>query len=229
MTNDFSDFSDLSLAENADPRCPVVLVLDSSGSMAEVLPGETESALSALNSGLDTLVSQLNKDPLARRRVELSVVSYGSEVTPATPFSTVDKIILPTLVASGTTATGRAIEVALDALDARKKEYKAAGIEYYRPWVLILTDGLPTDDITNAVKRVKEAEAAKKLVFFSIGVGGADMNNLKSFSEAREPLKIQGVKFDELFVWLSASQSAVSASTPGDSVTLPSPAGWAEI
>jgi len=229
MTTDFSDFSDITLAENADPRCPVVLVLDSSSSMNEVLPGESESALNALNSGLDTLVSELNKDPLARRRVEISVVSYGSNVTPATPFTTVDKLVLPTLVPSGTTSMGAAVNVALDALEARKKEYKAAGIEYYRPWVLLITDGLPTDDTSEAVARVKEAESAKRLSFFAVGVEGADMERLGEFSDVRAPLKLKGVKFDELFVWLSASQSAVSASTPGDKVSLPSPAGWAEI
>lgn len=224
-----NDFSDLSLAENADPRCPVVLVLDSSGSMGEILPGETESALQALNTGLDTLVTELNKDPLARRRVELSVVTYGSDVTPATPFATVDKIVLPTLVASGATSTGKAVETALDALDARKKEYKAAGIEYYRPFVILISDGLPTDDMTTAVKRVQEYEEAKKLVFFAVGVEGADIDRLSQFSPARGAMKLKGVKFVEFFTWLSASQSAVSASTPGDKVSLPAPTGWTEI
>lgn len=227
---DFTDFSDaIDLASNPDPRCPVVIVLDSSSSMDQILPGQTETSLSALNSGLDTLVSELNKDPLAKRRVEISFVTYGTEVTPATPFATVENLILPALVPSGVTSTGRAVEVALDAIEARKREYKANGVEYYRPWVMILTDGLATDDLTNAAERLKTAEASKKLSVFAVGVEGSEMNQLTKLSPAREPLMLKGVKFAELFTWLSASQSAVSASQPGDKVGLPSPSGWAEI
>ena len=87
MSEDFSDIAGaIDLAENPDPRAPVVLVLDASSSMAQTIPGETQTALDALNAGLDVLISELRRDPLARRRVELSVVSFGTEVTPATPF-----------------------------------------------------------------------------------------------------------------------------------------------
>jgi uncharacterized protein YegL len=227
---DFSDFSGaIDLAENPDPRAPTLLLLDSSSSMNEVLPGQTETSLSALNSGLDVLVSELNKDPLAKRRAEISFVTYGSDVTPATAFTTVDNLVIPSLVPSGTTSTGRAIEVGLDALEARKREYKANGIEYYRPMVFLITDGLATDDLSTAIERIASAEAAKKISMFAIGVEGADLEQLSKLTPGRAPVKLQGVKFAELFTWLSASQSAVSASQPGEGVPLPSPVGWAEL
>lgn len=225
---DFNDFSDIEFGENADPRCPVVLVLDASSSMAEPRPGETLTPLEHLNNGLDTLVTELNQDPLARRRVELSVVAFGTEVMPATDFATVDKITLPILEPAGITSMGRAVEVALDAIQERKKAYKANGIQYYRPQVFLITDGLPTDDVSNAKKRIADAEASKSLAFFAIGVDGADMNVLNDLAP-RGALMLKGLKFDALFQWLSASQSAVSASQPGDTVGLPSPAGWAEL
>lgn len=227
--NDLVDFNnDYELADNPDPRCAVVLVLDASSSMTEIRDGQTQTPLDALNAGLDVLVSELNKDKLAKRRVEISIVTYGTEVTPATPFSTVDNIVLPNLEPSGITSMGAAVNVALDAVEDRKREYKATGTEYYKPWILLITDGLPTDDTATAEARVKQAELEKKLSFFSVGVEGADFERLSRFSN-REPLKLDGVKFNELFVWLSASQSAVSASNPGDGVSLPSPAGWANI
>ena len=225
----FSNFDEFEFSDNPDPRCPVVLILDVSSSMAEPMPGQDKTPLQALNDGLDVLVSELNKDPLAKRRVELSIVTYGTDVTPATKFATVDNVVLPTLVPSGTTSTGQAVEVALDAVEDRKKEYKANGISYFRPMLMILTDGLETSDSTTAVERLKEAEQNKKVSMYAVGVEGADMESLAKFSPARPPVKLQGLKFDELFVWLSASQAAVSASNPGDSVPLPSPAGWAEF
>jgi len=54
------------------------------------------------------------------------------------------------------------------------------------------------------------------------------MEILKQIS-VREPLKLEGLKFRELFVWLSNSMKAVSQSIPGDAVKIESPQGWAEI
>lgn len=226
--DDFGDFDDIELSSNPDPRCPVVLVLDCSDSMTQQMPGENETAMEALNGGLDVLVSELNRDPLAKRRVELSVVTFGTHVNPATPFATVKNLVLPELDKIGITSMGGAVNEALDAIEERKQKYKDSGISYFKPWVLLITDGLPTDSIDEAANRVREAESRGSLSFFGVGVEGADMDTLNRFSE-KGGLKLSGLKFDELFEWLSASQSAVSASTPGDRVPLPAPSGWMEV
>jgi uncharacterized protein YegL len=226
----FDDFGDIDLKSNPDPRCPLVLILDSSDSMSQPIPGQSRTALDHLNSGLDILISELNKDPLARRRVEVSVVAYGTHVLPATPFATVENLVIPTLAPMGITSTGGAVCAALDALDTRKKEYRENGIEYYRAMLFLLSDGLPTDDVSEAIGRVKEAERRKSASFFALGVDGADLGALGKFSDVREPMPVSSAKFAELFSWLSASQAMISASQPGDEgVALPSPAGWATL
>ena len=63
---------------------------------------------------------------------------------------------------------------------------------------------------------------------FAIGVQGADMDTLKQIS-VREPLSLQGLKFRELFSWLSSSLRSVSRSTPGTEVALEAPKGWAAV
>jgi uncharacterized protein YegL len=221
-------FEEFEFADNPDPRCPVALVLDCSSSMGEPLADGEPAPIVALNDGLDVLVRELHRDPLARRRVELSVITFGTAVTPATPFATVDNLTLPTLVPSGVTKMGEALEVALDALEERKRSYRTNGIPYYRPWLLLITDGLPTDDIAPAAERIKAAETNKSIAFFPVGIDGADFDTLGQLG-TRAPLKLKGLAFDELFVWLSASQSRVSASNPGDAVALPAPTGWAEV
>mgnify|MGYP001124987432 CR=1 FL=1 len=222
------DFDALELADNPDPRCPVVIVCDCSDSMVERRPGDDRSPLDALNGGLDVLISELHNDPLAKRRVEVSIVAFGSQVSPATDFATVENLVLPTLAPSGATSMGAAIEEAIKAITERKKIYKENGIQSYQGVILLITDGIATDNIENAVKQVKEGESRKSFAFFAVGVDGADANTLNKFSD-RGGLMLKGIKFDELFQWLSASTASVSASTPGDTVPLPSPSGWAEL
>lgn len=128
---------------------------------------------------------------------------------------------------------GGGIQQALDLIDGRKAVYKANGVQYYRPWIVMLTDGDPygesDDTVNHAVKRLHEASAAKRVVFFAVGVAGANLARLATISPPdRAPVMLSGMKFNELFVWLSASMSAVSNSKFGDQVPLP-PAGWASV
>ena len=116
---------------------------------------------------------------------------------------------------------GEAVCEALDILEKRKQEYQNTGVDYYQPWLVLMTDGMPTDDINEAVNRVVSMVNQKKLSVFPIGIGhDADMDILSQFSPARPPLRLQGLKFREFFEWLSASVQRVSASTPGEEVPL---------
>ncbi len=136
---------------------------------------------------------------------------------------------------------GAALDLALDQLLARKQAYKDAGLEYFRPWLFVITDGAPTDQgvFDAAAARVQTVEAQKGVTVFAVGVKGADMGTLSKLSGVRQPVVLDGLKFIELFEWLSSSMSIVSQSAPGSSDTeiaaneaseqtpLPSPAGWA--
>lgn len=215
-----SDFSDIEFAENADPRAPTCMVLDCSDSMDQKFPGEARSPLESLNGALDVLVSEIHNDMLSRRRVELSFLPYGTQVAEPTPFGTIDNIVVPELVPMGITNTGAALTRALDHLESRKQEYKNNGIAYFMPTLYLLSDGLSMDDLGPVSARIKELQTKKKLSFFAIGVEGADLDQLSSIGN-RPALGLQGVKFNELFEWISQSAASVSASNPGDEVRLP--------
>ncbi len=211
------------LAENPDPRAPCLLLLDTSASMSG-------DALNALNDGIKAFHNDVMKDELARRRVELALVSFGyGGVTVAQDFVTVDDWTPQDLKAGGATPMGDAIERGLDSLLARKEMYKAAGLQYYRPWVFLITDGEPTDKWEEAAQRLKAEDDAKGLIFFAVGVEGANMTKLSQIaSPTRPPLKLKGLQFSELFLWLSQSQQRVSHSRVGDQLALPA-IGWAEV
>ena len=211
-------------AENPEPRCPCVLLLDASGSMQ----GE---AMEALNEGLRAFKEQLNQDNLARKRVEVAIVTFGSDVKVVQDFVTADQFEPPTLSAQGLTHMGGAILQGLEMIEARKGEYRNNGINYYRPWVFLITDGEPQGEpdsiVEQATQRIRDDEASKRVAFFAVGVEAANMTRLSQIV-VRSPLKLRGLNFKELFIWLSASMQRVSQSKPEDQVALPPP-GWGVV
>lgn len=228
------DFSPAVKHDNRDPRVACALLLDTSLSMS----GEP---IAQLNKGYETLREALIEDPLARKRTEIAVVTFGGTEQLAVPFTEGRDLEPKTFLADGGTPMGAALDLGLDQLLARKQSYKEAGLEYFRPWLFVITDGAPTDGqrFVDAAARVREAEANKGVTVFAVGVEGADVATLAQFSTAREPLQLDGLKFIQLFEWLSASMSVVSQSSPGASdaeiagneqaeqMPLPSPKGWA--
>lgn len=216
-------FDDAEFADNPEQRCACVLLLDTSGSMS----GE---AINQLNGGLAALGRDLADDPLAAKRVELALVTFGP-VELVADFCPVEAFRPPVLVAEGDTPIGGAVERGLAMIEARKLRYREAGVPYYRPWILLVTDGVPTDRWARAARAVAEVERRRGGAFFAVGVEGADMDMLGELS-VRTPLRLRGLAFGSLLRWLSTSLSAVSRSTPGGALALPdptAPGGWASV
>lgn len=217
-------FGGTEFPDNPEPRCPCLLLLDVSGSMMG-------RPISDLNAGISTFRDALVADSLAAKRVEVGIITFGGQVNVVQEFETVGSFLPPTLSASSDTPMGAAIKKGLEILRQRKDTYRANGISFYRPWVFLITDGAPTDTWQDAAAQVKEGEQSKSFAFFAVGVEGANMDILKQIS-VREPLKLQGLRFQDLFVWLSNSMKSVSSSNLADEVPLENPTapgGWASV
>ena len=122
----------------------------------------------------------------------------------------------PEIRANGTTPIGKAMTLALKKIEEQKKQYKARGYTYNRPWLWLFTDGVPTDAWEDAAAKCKKAEAKDEAIIFTIGTEGADFEKLKKFSTKFQPLKLNQLKFNELFLWLSKSASKGSVASPED-------------
>jgi uncharacterized protein YegL len=211
-------------AENPEPRCPCVLLLDTSASM-------TGAAIQALNEGLEIFRDSLLTDDLAQKRVEVAIISFDNQVKILQDFITADQFEPPALTAQGQTHMGSAIQKALDTIAKRKLDYRNNGITYYRPWVFMITDGEPQGEADRIVKqaadRIQIEENNKQVAFFAVGVENANMDRLAEIVQ-RTPVRLRGLDFREMFLWLSASMQRVSHSKVDEQLALPPP-GWGTV
>ena len=211
------------LIDNPPPRCPVALVLVTSYSM-------DGDPIEQLNAGVQLFIDEVKRDDLARWSVDLAVYTAGGSADCIQPFIGIEQIAgVAPLYAGGGTPLGQATRMALDDLEARKKSYRDAGVPYYQPWLVLISDGAPGDTWQDAAQRAASLSAQRKLVSLPIGVQGADLGVLSQFS-SKPAIALDELKFRELFQWLSASMARVSASTSSDaSVQLPAMDSWGSV
>lgn len=208
--------------ENFEQKCLCVLVLDTSYSMDDGSIGE-------LNAGLKRFQDELLKDKTTRDRLEVAIVTFDSDVKTIQQPALLTDFSMPTLVCNGSTCMIDGISEAIDIVENRKQYYKSHGIPYYRPWIVMMTDGYPDSDqdVEGMSSRIKDAHQHKEFVFMGVGVGdNISEDVLKQLAQSDfPPMKMQAVKFCEFFTWLSNSMSGVSNST-GTDVTIPNPTKW---
>ncbi|WP_348519752.1 hypothetical protein [Anabaenopsis sp. FSS-46] len=104
-------------ADNPENRCPVVLLLDVSGSMSG-------RPIEELNRGLATFQADVLKDGQASMSVDVAIVTFGP-VRLTQDFVSITGFTPPQLRAEGLTPMGEAIEYGLDLLEQRKQAYKS--------------------------------------------------------------------------------------------------------
>ena len=210
------------MPENVGERhIPIVLLVDTSGSMA----GE---GITEMNEGLRLFGKCLNEDRFALGRAEIAIVSFSTGVQIETPFIPASSYEAPLLSAGGMTCLNEGIEVALDLIEERKVLYKSMGVSYYRPLLILISDGYATDSSKIDVKmRLKAYIQEQKVTFIPLAINGSDTNYLLDYYpdkySNRYVLSVKDYDFKDAFIWLSQSASIIANTNPmiTDQVTLP--------
>lgn len=201
------------LVDNPTPRVPVLLCLDTSGSMVG-------DPIRELNLGVQQFLTEMKGDDLTRCSAETAVVAFNDSASCVADFDTADKLLVPEMEAEGMTCMGEGLSLALDLLEKRKAKYKATGVDYYQPILVVMSDGLPNGNRRvwdEAVERIRALCASRKLSVVVVGIGNdADMEMLARVSPKQRPVRLNGLRFREFFAWLSRSVTNVTASLPGD-------------
>lgn len=202
------------IMNSGEKHIACVLLVDTSGSMQG-------HAIDELNEGLRAFGEALMSDTHASGVADVCVINFNTEVTVEVPFSPAVDYVAPTLSAGGLTALNEAVITGLDAIEQQKATYRQLGVDYYKPWMFLLTDGSATDTEfdADAHQRLAEALANRKVNFFPMGIGSsADIQALKSYTASGNGpvLKAEKSNFKEAFVWLSSSMAVTTTSLPGE-------------
>lgn len=210
--------------ENYEQKCCCVLVLDVSGSMAG-------APIQQMNDGIRQFHTEIQEDPTAANRLEIGVVEFAETVKVVQDPELAHNFTMPVLTTHGTTKLVDGVREGIRMMRARKAWYKQTSQKYYRPWVILITDGEPDSgqDVAGLAGEITAAVEAKEFHFFALGVDKANMQVLQQLSHSSmAPASLQGTKFVEFFKWLSASMGSagITGSKDGATITMPDPGAW---
>lgn len=210
------------LIENTATRVPICLVVDTSGSMA-FKNFDGVSRIERVKEGITAFFNEVENNVILNVASEIALIGFNNDAYQIFDFSPLGKINRDVeFKVGGTGNIGRAVELGLNKLEKRKKLYKEYLIDYHQPWIIIMSDGVPTGDgvireLRKAQERTVALEESRSLTVLSVLITSdrteerreqfdrKGYNYLKEFSLKNEPQTINNIEFVKFFEWLSQS------------------------
>lgn len=194
---------------------PFYLCLDTSASMA----GEP---IESVNRQMPLLRASVGEDPAVAEVIRLGVVTFSDvarSVLPLCDLSLVEAV--PEVCAEGRTSYAAAFDHLRQVIEEDYQKGRAGGDRWYRPAVIFVSDGRPTDDPErwrSALQRLTDPAWKRRPNVLAFGFGDADAQVLATVAgskpnrafiaaEGQEPARV----VPELLSGLV--QSIVSSST----------------
>lgn len=208
--------------ENAgEAHLPCVVLVDTSNSMSD-------QPIRDLNQGLQSLKNELDADNEARGKVEVCIIQFDNDARIVQPFTSIYDFNPPSLDAGGTTHMYSAVDMAIEEIQVRRKQYKTRGVSSYKPWVFLLTDGEPYGEGDNgAFERLKHLQIDDKWNYIPVAVGPYANQGFLKASSANNMCLVAGIdNFAGVFRFLSDSLSMVSGAKPGQTTNIANPADY---
>ncbi len=207
---------------NYEERTALTLLLDISESMSG-------RPIDQIHQGFEKLKALIKRDPLVASRVCINIITFGGRgpetVTVVQDF--VDGIDFDpsiSLIAGGLTPMGGAVQIALEKQEQFKKDVRASGGTYKRPWIVLMTDGAPTDDYKAVAARCAKMVSQGKLLFWPLATDGADHSVLLEFAGPDgHVFDVAGADLSAMFEWIGVSVASASYSFAGEEVQFTAP------
>lgn len=222
---------------NKAKRVPICFCIDTSDSMGVIVDGfenvrstgekvftdqrEYEiveggiSLMDKIHEGLKNFYDAILDDDMACDSCESAIVTFNDRAKLYEGFSSVEEKSVPNFssLIGGNTNVSPAIRMALDLLAKQKEFYKNNKISYFQPWLVLFTDGLPTDDVTAIKRELMQMQDDDKLSVYTMALSDDPdlLNALRGFSK-KQPIRCADPKeIQRFFDFLAKSVSVVAA------------------
>ena len=159
---------------------PVLLLLDTSYSMSG-------DSIETLNIAVDAMIKEFKKAETMETFIKLSIITFGSEngVDLHIELTEVSNMDFQPLSVHGATPMGTAFKMA-KAMIEDKGIFKGRD---YRPTIILLSDGEPTDDWEGSLDNFINSGRSAKCDRMAVAIGSADKSVLNKFiSGCENPL-----------------------------------------
>ncbi len=236
---------------------PICLCLDTSRSMLRKTGGADRATgehigptrLELLNQGVQKFVEELFNSEAASCAVEIAVVSFDDTARVEMDFSRVEqcefdrqsrlissgRLQIPELKAGGSkTAMCEGIKLSLELMKKCKEDYRRYGVDYYQPWLVLITDGINTDpdDVFVQIKQqISDLVTEGKLWVYPFAVGTkAGARALEGISPEQPVLPLEFTALPKVFNKMSEGAVRISSSRMGTKPPVIEPytvVGWA--
>lgn len=197
---------------------PVLVLADVSGSMS------TNGKIDSLNDAVQEMLGGFAGEGDGRAEIHVAVVTFGRDGAKVhQPLAPAARIQWTRMVAAGGTPMGAAFDAATGMIEDRQQIPSRA----YRPTIILVSDGQPTDEWQAPLKRLLGAERASKAARFAMGIGDdADEAMLSAFLAtpgARVYRAHEARQIQQFFRWVTMSVTQRSRSANPDSVIVAEP------
>lgn len=191
-------------AKSARP-IPVIILADTSGSMS------VDGKIDAMNQAIRGMINSFADESRLNAEIHLSVITFGGNaqthlaLTPAHQISNFSDF-----QASGGTPMGEALDIAKALIEDKELIPSRA----YRPVIVLVSDGHPTDDWQGKFNEFCNAERAQKATRMAMAIGSdADESMMKNFiNDLEAPLFRANNSQDIIKFFRAVSMSVTSRS-----------------
>jgi uncharacterized protein YegL len=198
---------------------PIIVLADTSGSMS------VDGKIEALNKALKDMISTFAAESRLRAELQVAVITFGGTAEVHLPLTAAHKIeAVKQLPAIGGTPMGEAFILAAEMIEDKEQIPSRA----YKPVVILISDGHPTDNFDPGMKLLLNGERSAKATRFAMGIGSdADLSLLGDFANDPEAPVFKAENARDIHRFFKAVTMSVTArsqsTTPNQSVPLTIP------
>ncbi|MBE8232936.1 MAG: VWA domain-containing protein [Endozoicomonadaceae bacterium] len=206
---------------NKPRSLPVIILADTSGSMF------SDGKINSLNQSLKDMVTSFAQESRSRAEINVAVITFGGEAVvhlDLTPAHQIEQ--LEELQASGGTPLGQACLLAKELIENKEKLPSRS----YRPVIILLSDGHPTDNYNSAFNELINSDRAQKATRLALSIGAdADDSVLGDFNNDIEAPLFYAKNASEIHRFFRAVTMSVSNHSKSQAPNEPMKLEFSEV